>query len=89
MICKEGFLPMKDILTALEKLLKRRSSVERFQFKLGISKIMENLDMSNPTVPEPEPKPLPEVDLDAIYRDEEYRNEINWERANMGLVKFV
>jgi len=89
MNCKEGFLPMKDILTALEKLLERRSSAEKLQFMIGIAVIMENLDMSDSTVPEPEPNPPPMVDMDAIMRDEEYRNEINRERANMGLVKFV
>ena len=87
MFGKENYVPMKVVLTKLEKLLKRRSSVERFHFKVGISKIMDDLDLSEPTVPEP--KPLAKVDFDAIMRDEEYRNECNRQRDLLGMVKFV
>ena len=89
MNCIEGSLPMKVILKAIEKILERRSSLERLQFEFGIKKILENLVDYEPTVPEPEPNLPPELDLDAIMRDEEYRNEINRDRAKRGLVKFA
>ncbi len=51
---KEGYVPIEAILHLIEKHLKQCSSGERLRFALGISKIIGDMDIAEPTA-EPEP----------------------------------
>jgi len=88
---KESYVPAEVILTLLERHLKQCSYGEQLRYSFGISKIMDGLDIAEPTAPKSEPEPTePEpTDLSARLQIKNERDSINRKRVKQGKVRFV
>jgi len=76
---KESYVPAEVILTLLERHLKQCSYGEQLRYSFGISKIMDGLDIAEPT------EPVVPANLDV----KEVREAINRKLVKQGKVRFV